>query len=298
VYLERVFKLVADKKMSGKTIKDILTEDFEMSSRLISKLKLGNGIVVNNRKRYVNTVIHAGDEIVITIPAEHSDNIVPNFLDVDIVFEDEDILVVNKQAGVPVHPCQGNYYSTLANGIMYYWMNQGKSYVYRPVNRLDKDTSGLMIIAKNQYAHQQLANQMSHKVLKRTYIAFVHGVMEKDSGTIDAPIARKPNTILERMISSDGQKAVTHYQVLMRFKNYTKIEVMLETGRTHQIRVHMKHIGHPLIGDWLYGREDNNFMNRQALHSFRLEFLHPVSKEPLEFMQDIPIDMKRLEAGI
>mgnify|MGYP000932406080 FL=1 len=293
--MERVFELKVDNDYSGKSIKEILQQHFKMSERLINKLKLENGILLNNQKRFVNTVVNQDDVIKIIIPSEKSDNIVPTPLDLDIVFEDDDILVVNKQPGIPVHPCQSNYSNTLANGIVYYWLKKGSSFVYRPVNRLDKDTSGLMIVAKNPYAHQQLAEQIINRVLKRTYIAFVQGNMEDESGTINAPIQRKPGSIMERMVSNDGQRAITHYKVLRRFKEYTKLEIKLETGRTHQIRVHMSHIGHPLLGDGLYGQENQDLILRHALHSASLNFYHPVSKKEMKFFQTIPEDMQRLE---
>ncbi|MGE4282280.1 MAG: RluA family pseudouridine synthase [Clostridia bacterium] len=292
--MERIFRLEIPVDMSGKTIKQILNFHYHMSSRLISKLKLTQGISLNNRKVTVNAVVQEKDILMLVAPAETSENIVPTYMDLDIQYEDEDIMIVNKPSNMPVHPSQGNFSNTLANGIVYYWQQKGTNFVYRPVNRLDKDTSGLMIIAKNQYAHQQLANQIIDKELKRKYIALVHGDMQDEKGMIDLPIAREEGSIIKRIVDERGKQAITHYKVLQKIRDFTMVELMLQTGRTHQIRVHMSHIGHPLVGDWLYGREEPELISRQALHSCYLGFVHPVSKQEMKFTSNIPEDIKRL----
>jgi 23S rRNA pseudouridine1911/1915/1917 synthase len=292
--LNRFFELTITEDMAGKTIKEILYDYYDMSARLINRLKLSNGILLNGKSQFVTAIVHQGDILKISLPLETSLNIVATAMPLEIVYEDHDIMVIDKPPNLPVHPSQGNYSNTLANGVMYYWQQKGFNHIYRPVNRLDKDTSGLIIIAKNQYAHQQFANQITNKQLKRKYIAIVHGNVAQEKGTIDLPIARKEGSTIERMVSEDGQQAVTHYKVLKRVDNFTVIELVLQTGRTHQIRVHMSYIGHPLVGDWLYGKEEQELISRQALHSYSLEFIHPVSRQVMNFKSDIPGDMRKL----
>ncbi|MDK2799945.1 MAG: rRNA synthase [Clostridiales bacterium] len=292
--MTRVFELTVTKEMCGKSIKQILYNYYQMSTRTVNKLKMNKGIYLNGTHKYITTLVQEGDILKIVMPIEKSDNIIPTPMTLDIIYEDSDLMVINKMPNLPVHPSQGNYYHTLANGVMYYWERKGCNYMYRPVNRLDKDTSGLMIIAKNQYVHQQLSKQISKKELKRKYIAVVHGIIRKNKGTIDLPIARKEGSTIERVVSEEGQYAITHYSVLKRINHFTMLELTLETGRTHQIRVHMSHIGHPLVGDWLYGNEEQHVITRQALHSYYLEFFHPVTKQQINFESEIPEDMKRL----
>ena len=232
-----------------------------------------------------------GDILKITIRDTTSENIVPTDIPLDIVYEDEDVLVINKPSNMPTHPSMGNYENSLANGVMYYYKSKGEERVFRAVNRLDKDTSGLMAVAKNSYIHARLGEEIQKKELKRKYMCIVCGDVERD-GTVDAPIRRADGSVINRIVAPDGQRAVTHYRVVKRYGEYTLLEMELETGRTHQIRVHMAYIGHPLVGDWLYGTEDHNIAKRQMLHSCYLCFTHPITGQIMEFKDEMAEDMR------
>ena len=223
---------------------------------------------------------------------EESENIVATPINLNIVFEDDSLLILNKPAGIAVHPSILHYTDSLSNGVKYYFDTIGLKRKIRPVNRLDLNTSGLIIFAKNEYIQEALIQQMNKHIFVKEYIAIVNGHFDNTSGTINLPIARKNNSIIERCISNDGQEAVTDYEVIENFDNYSIVKCKLRTGRTHQIRVHMSAIGHPIIGDTLYGFP-SNFINRQALHSYKIAFIHPVTKENLEFICELPKDMQK-----
>ena len=243
-----------------------------------------NGIILNGCRAFTNVVVRVGDvlDLILEQEDECSENIVPTKGEVDIVYEDDDLLVINKAAGVPVHPSQGHFTDTLANYLTYYYQSQNKSFVFRPVNRLDKGTSGLMCVAKNAFTHTRLIEFMKNGQLKRSYIATVCGEVLSKSGTIDAPIARKDGSTIERHVSSDGVRAVTHYQVLSYDGQNSKLKIVLETGRTHQIRVHFAHIGHPVVGDFLYGSQIEGLYGHM-LESATIEFIHPMTGEEMKF---------------
>lgn len=265
------------------TVKDVLTKEFKFSKRLITKLKKENRIFVNNNPCFVNHVLKINDIVQIDFNfVEECDNIIPTKIELNIVYEDDYLLILNKPARIETHPTCLNYENTLSNGIKYYYDSINLKRKIRPVSRLDKDTSGLIVFAKDQYIQEELIKQMKEKVFQKEYIAVVEGFLEKDKGEIVANIARKENSILERCISENGAYAKTYYEVLERLENkdlkVTVVKLKLETGRTHQIRVHMKHIGHPLVGDFLYGKV-SNLIDRQALHCNKIEFIHPILKE-------------------
>lgn len=221
--------------------------------------------------------------------------LVPVPMDLSVVFEDEHVLVIDKPAGMPVHPSQGHYENTLANGIAWYYRNEATPFVFRAVNRLDRDTSGLVLLAKNPYSSCVLSDAVKDHTIHREYAAIVSGKTDA-SGTIDLPIARKDGSTIERVCDPErGETAVTHYRTFAYNKDadISFIRLLLETGRTHQIRVHMKAIGHPLPGDFLYC-PDYRFIDRQPLHSTYLRFSHPVTGEKLEFSASLPEDMKKL----
>jgi 23S rRNA pseudouridine1911/1915/1917 synthase len=249
-----------------------------------------DAIQLNGTRAFATTVLKDGDFLRIRVPeTETSDQIIPVEMPLNILYEDEDILVVNKPADMPIHPSIGNYENTLANGIAHYYARQGKPFVYRCINRLDRDTTGGLILAKNPYSGAVLSQQMRNRQIRRTYLAVVEGITEKE-GTIDAPIARADDSLILRKVDYEtGERAVTHYQCLDVKDGYSLVELHLETGRTHQIRVHMNHIGHPLPGDFLYHPVYDR-IHRQALHSYQLEFLHPVTDEPLLFTAPVPQD--------
>lgn len=263
------------------------------------------GILRNGVWAYTNERLAAGDLLEIClIESESSVNITPIRMPLSIVYEDEDLLVINKPADTPIHPSINNHENTLANGIMYYYTSQNIPFVYRCINRLDRDTSGLLIIAKSMLSGAILSKMSAERKIHREYLAITEGTLD-DSGTIDAPIARACDSAIERCVDFvHGERAVTHYKSLLHFfaeipaqeenKPLTLAAVRLETGRTHQIRVHMKHIGHPLIGDFLYHPSSTVLMQRQALHSYRLSFCHPLTGKELDFTCEPPEDMKRL----
>ena len=239
-----------------------------------------------------------GDTIIVDLDFdEENSNIVPSKMNLNIIYEDDAILVLNKPAGVAIHPSMRHFEDTLSNGVKYYFDSINLKRKIRPVNRLDSDTSGVVIFAKNEYVHSVLSNEMQKGLFKKEYIAICTGIFDKKDGTINASIGRKNDSIIERCVRDDGQEAITHYRVLNEFCNsdisYSELFINLETGRTHQIRVHTAYIGHPILGDSLYGNE-SNLINRQALHAYKVEFIHPITNKRLEFIAPIPDDMKLL----
>ena len=279
-----------------KTVEQFLLSN-GYSAALIRRLRhteqsiLKNGIPV-----YTTYQLDESDSLAVTLPEEHgSENIVPVPMDLDIRYEDRDRLVVNKAAGVPIHPSQGNHDNTLANGIAWYLGEKGEAAAYRAINRLDRDTTGLLILAKHALSACMLSEMVRTHAIRRCYLAAASGLVPPE-GVIDAPIARAGDSTIERCVDFErGDSARTHYRTLCynRDIDCSLVELRLETGRTHQIRVHMKHIGHPLPGDFLYN-PDYRLIGRQALHSWQLDFIHPIKKEPLHFEAPLPEDMRRL----
>lgn len=264
------------------------------SQNIISLKKTPESILLNGKWEYVNTLLHEGDTLTIVISEDvSSPKIVPVDLPLSIVYEDEDILVVNKPADMPIHPSLNNYENTLANAVMHYYNSQGISYVFRCVNRLDRDTTGLTILAKHYVSGGILSEMVSRREIERIYFAVANG-KTPDLGTIDAPIGRKAGSTIERCVDyENGETALTHYERIdySEEKNLSLVKLKLGTGRTHQIRVHMSSIGHPLIGDYLYN-PDMTYINRVALHSYSLSFIHPIKKEPMYFSAPVPSDMQ------
>ena len=261
---------------------------------VIALKKQENGILLNSIWSYVSTILHTGDILTLTlIEDESSEKIPPINLPLHILYEDEDILVVNKPADMPIHPSLNNYENTLANAVAYYYAKQNIPFVFRCINRLDRDTTGVTMLAKNPFSAGILSEMVRNSEIHREYIAIANGIFEKKEGIIDAPIGRKEGSTIEREINYvSGEHAVTHYQVIDEnfALNCSKIKLWLETGRTHQIRVHMKFTNHPLLGDFLYN-PDMTHIKRQALHSYSLTFNHPITKEPMQFIAPVPDDM-------
>lgn len=289
MFLEYVIK----KDDGFKTINDVLTSYFGISSRLRNKLinlkavKL-NGVFVNTKN-----FVKESDSITIDFDYdEDNSNIVPTKMDLDIIYEDEWLIIINKPAGIAIHPSLLHYTNSLSNGVRYYFDSIGLKKKVRPVNRLDSNTSGLVVFAKCEYIQECFIKQMANKTFKKEYLCITEGIFDKKTGIIDLPIARKSGSIIERCIDKNGQNAITHYEVIKEFKNCSLVKCLLETGRTHQIRVHMSYIGHPLLGDTLYGKP-SKLINRQALHSYMIEFIHPVYKKVMNFTCDLPEDMKQ-----
>ena len=279
-------------KNNYKTINQILQNELQISSRLLYKLIKMQKILLNNKICDTRSMTNAGDIITIDFNYEEDNsNIVPTQMNLDIVFEDDWLLIINKPAGIAIHPSILHYSDSLCNGIRFYFDKIGLKKKVRPVNRLDLNTSGLVVFAKCEYIQECLISQMKNNEFKKEYLAVCNGIFEKKSGTINLPIARKENSIIERCISEDGQPSITHYEVLKDFDNYSLVKCSLETGRTHQIRVHMSAIGHPLLGDSLYG-SISDLIDRQALHCYNLQFIHPVNNNVLNFYGELPIDFK------
>ncbi len=256
--------------------------------------KTAEGIKRNGVWAYVKEKLEAGDLLeTVFVEEEPSENIVAAEMPLDIVYEDEDILVINKAADTPIHPSQGNYENSLANGVAHYYKVQGKTFVFRCINRLDRDTTGLVLIAKNMLSGAVLSQAMVKREIHRTYLAVVKGYLPF-RGCIESPIGRKEGSTIERQVDEKfGEPAITHFRRVDYNEKYSLAKVWLETGRTHQIRVHMNSIGHPLPGDFLY-HKDFSEIGRQALHSWKLEFMHPITGEPMEFEQPLPEDMRKL----
>lgn len=275
-------------------VKEVLKAEFSMSDRLLLKLKKLDKIYLNGNVTSVNHPVLENNLIECYLDYEEDNsNIVPTEMPLNIIYEDEAYIVVNKPAGIPVHPSMDHYTDSLSNGIAFYFNQIGLKKKIRPVNRLDKDTSGIVIFAKNEYIQECLVRQMKSKEFIKRYIAVVNGNLDNLEGTIKAPIARKEGSIIERCVSETGDIAITHYKVLKRKTDFDIVECILETGRTHQIRVHFAYLGHSLLGDTLYGTS-SNLINRQALHAYEVEFTHPLSKKKVKYITTVSEDLNKL----
>lgn len=298
---EFVFQKQQEDDFSGETIAAFLTKQGWTSQNLKNLRKTPDGIEVNGERAFQNYRLQPEDLLKVRVMEEASSGkIVPVKLPFSIVYEDEDIIAVNKPADMPIHPSLRNYENSLANALMYYYVQQDSPFVFRCINRLDRDTSGLTIVAKNSVSAGILGKQMAASVknscipkpLRREYLGIVRGESVPEHGTIEAPIARKDTSVIERMVDfQSGEHAVTHYEVVKRGHGHSLLKLWLETGRTHQIRVHLKYAGFPLIGDYLYN-PDMEYIHRQALHSYRLTFLHPITGQSLQLEAPMPEDMK------
>lgn len=273
-------------------IRDFLRQIAQFSKRLLVKAKSQDGkILVNGEFKTVRYVLKQGDILEIILPKEQLGNrMTPEEIPLSIVYEDDYILLLNKPAGMATIPSRHHPAGTIANGVLHYYAVKNIPSTVHVVTRLDRDTSGLLLIAKNQYSHSLLSNLQKRHAIHRKYMAVVSGQMFNNRVTIDVPIGRKENSIIERTITAKGKKAITHYEVLKAFKNKTLLEVRLETGRTHQIRVHFSSIGHPLLGDDLYGG-DTDGLNRQALHCSEISFQHPFTAEKMTFSSSLAKDI-------
>lgn len=266
------------------------------SSQIIKELKRTPGsIVINDSPQYMKHLLQEEEILTVHIlEACSSPKIPPVKLPLHIIYEDEDLLVINKPADMPIHPSLNNYENSLANALAWYFSQQNTPFVFRCINRLDRDTSGLTIVAKHLLSAGILSAMVAKRELHREYLAIVQGHILPKQGTIDAPIGRKEDSIILRMIDyENGERAVTHYSLKEQKNGHSLLSIYLETGRTHQIRVHMKHIGFPLIGDYLYN-PDMVHIGRQALHSYRLQFTHPITGESMDFTAPLPEDMEKV----
>lgn len=282
----------------GQSINQILRANYTFSARFKTKMKFQSLVDLNGVPTPGYVKPDVGDVIGIRLPEETSD-FPPEDIPIDVLYEDDDLLIINKQPGIIVHPTKGHPTSTIANGIMKYMLDTDQSFKIRFANRIDMDTSGIVICCKNANAQNDISSQMRSQTVVKKYIAIVHGSVDRDEFTIDLPVGRESQETIRRSVMYEGGKdAVTDVKVLRRYGDYTLVELSLHTGRTHQIRVHLSHIGHPIIGDSLYDGDAPGLIDRQALHAYRISFLHPVSKERIEIEAPFPKDIETAIAKI
>lgn len=270
-----------------------LREKLLLSRNAVIRIKKSGTLTVNGLIAHTDRLLTEGDRVEFELTDENSTNILPEQMELDIVYEDEYMLVINKAAGIPTHPSGRHQTGTLANGIAFYLNSRGVELTVRPVNRLDRNTSGLVVFAKNSHV-QHLLNLEAYKGrMIKEYLAVVHGRVTGSQGTIDAPIAREKEHSVVRVVREDGSRAITHYSVIESYMDSTLLALILETGRTHQIRVHMAYLGHPLLGDDLYGGSLER-IKRQALHARSIKMLHPIIHADMEFYAELPEDIREL----
>lgn len=291
-----MMKWIIESKYEGMILRNYLHRVLRISKNILKAVKYEGGkILINGQKVDVRYRLKKHDELVIKFPPEKRGFYMePEEIPLSIVYEDDHILVLNKQAGIVAMPTPHTPKGTIANGILAYYDKLGLPYTVHIVTRLDRDTSGLMLIAKHRYSHSLLSEIQQAGGIERSYIAFVHGHLKEKRGTIHLPIGRKADSFMEREVRRDGREAITHYEVRDEKEHYSKIKVQLETGRTHQIRVHLSAIGHPLLGDNLYGGKDN-FIDRQALHCYELSFKHPLKEKVIHLKSELPLDLRNLK---
>lgn len=291
--MNRTINYQIDKTAAGLRVEQFLKRKGYSSQNISSIKHMPESILVNGVHYYMRQELAEGDSLSVRISeTKCSDKIPPVELPLDIVYEDEDIIVLNKPAGMPIHPSLNNYYNTMANALAWYYQEQDKPFIFRCCNRLDRDTSGLTVVAKHLVSAGILSSMTGRREVHREYLAIASGHVTPEAGIISAPLGRKPGTIIERMVDWDnGETAITHYHVVKTTRHYSLVALKLETGRTHQIRIHMKHLGYPLIGDYLYN-PDMRHIGRQALHSHKLSFCHPITGEMMSFTAPLPDDMQ------
>lgn len=288
--MERTIKYTIEESFDNFTIRDFLLHQGFSSQNLISLKKIPASILLNGSWAYVNVRLKAGDHLCIQVVENESSQIEPISCKLDIVYEDEDLLIINKPWGMPTIPSVYHHQDSLANGVCAYYASQNQSFIYRPVNRLDKNTSGLVLIAKHMVSASMLAKAAAAGNIRKSYTAIATGILPSE-GTIDAPIARCGGSLITRCVDFEqGDRAVTHYKVCAQKEKYALVSIHLETGRTHQIRVHFSYMGHPLAGDELYGGNCSH-MNRHALHAGSMALIQPLTGKPISCQIPLPEDM-------
>ncbi len=291
----RILTYTVTPEEDGRMVKGILRGSLQLSYTLLKSLKWReNAILLNGQSVHVNTIVHAGDTISVVLSERtpREDLYCANAAKPDIVYEDDDLLVLNKPAGVAMHPKSGDASAPSLAAMLTNYLGEGS--VPHFVSRLDKGTSGLLIVAKSGYVHDRLRRALHSSDLRREYRAVAVGRVEPPCGVIDAPIGRAEGSIIRRCVRADGLPSLTAYETLQVNDRFTLLRLRPQTGRTHQLRVHMAYLGHPLAGDWLYGTEDKTLIARPALHSYELWFTQPVTRQELHFTAPIPQDMQRL----
>lgn len=286
---------------AGRTVQEILTGPMGVSRRMIQKLTRAKGLQHNRRPAWLSAKVRAGDVVAARLQGGESAGLEPVHMELAVVHEDGEVLVVDKPPFLLVHPTSPEQDRTLAHGVAWHLRQQGLHAAVHPVHRIDRDTSGLVLFAKTGHAHHRLDVQLRAGEIEREYLALVDGVMRDDAGILDAPIARDPRNPSLRAVRAGGEPAVTRYRVVERYPAATLVRLRLETGRTHQIRVHMLHAGHPVLGDRQYGRKGMDTIKRQALHAARLAFVHPSTGERIELeaplAPDLQAAIERLKGG-
>ena len=293
--MNRNIDYIIDEDSAGLRVEQFLRRKRYSGQNLSEIKRMPKSILVNGVHYYMRQELSKGDHLQVRIcETQNSEKIPPTKLPLDIIYEDEDLLVLNKPAGMPIHPSLNNYTNSMANALAYYFQSQGKPFIFRCCNRLDRDTSGLTIVSKHLVSGSILSDMTKYREVHREYLAIARGSVTPSEGTIQAPLGRKEGTIIERTVDWEhGEDAVTHYKVVKEANGHSLVSLRLETGRTHQIRIHMKYLGYPLIGDYLYN-PDMEYMTRQALHSHHMEFTHPITGEPMSFTAPLPEDMARV----
>ena len=293
--MNRNIDYIIDKDSAGLRVEQFLRRKRYSGQNLSEIKRMPKSILVNGVHYYMRQELSKGDHLQVRIcETKNSEKIPPTNLPLKIIYEDEDLLVLNKPAGMPIHPSLNNYTNSMANALAYYFQSQGKPFIFRCCNRLDRDTSGLTIVSKHLVSGSILSDMTKYREVHREYLAIARGSVTPSEGTIQAPLGRKEGTIIERTVDWEhGEDAVTHYKVVKEANGHSLVSLRLETGRTHQIRIHMKYLGYPLIGDYLYN-PDMEYMTRQALHSHHMEFTHPITGEHMSFTAPLPEDMARV----
>lgn len=293
--MNRNIDYIIDEDSAGLRVEQFLRRKRYSGQNLSEIKRMPKSILVNGVHYYMRQELSTGDHLQVRIcETQNSEKIPPTKLALDIIYEDEDLLVLNKPAGMPIHPSLNNYTNSIANALAYYFQSQGKPFIFRCCNRLDRDTSGLTIVSKHLVSGSILSDMTKYREVHREYLAIARGSVTPSEGTIQAPLGRKDGTIIERTVDWEhGEDAVTHYKVVKEANGHSLVSLRLETGRTHQIRIHMKYLGYPLIGDYLYN-PDMEYMTRQALHSHHMEFTHPITGEHMSFTAPLPEDMARV----
>ncbi len=291
--MSRRLELTVTPELAGARVDTLLKRCLHLSGTVVRRIKwLEDGILLDGVRVNTRCIPRAGQVLSVRLSdPERRSGVVPAPGPLDIVYEDGDLVVVNKAAGVPVHPGPGHFDDTLGNFLLRHYDQEGEEADFHPVHRLDRGTSGLLAVAKHAHAQESLKNQLHTPAFRREYLAVCLGAPEPPAGAVDAPLGPKPGSLVEQMVRPDGKAARTRYETLAVYKDRALLRLELDTGRTHQIRVHMAHLGHPLAGDFLYGTEDRALISRPALHSWKLSLCHPITGETMTFTAPMPADM-------